>query len=133
MEMLSILNEMSLTIPSLISLDNIEDIIEICCKLSFQSPKHQMAIETTASQSCHQFLKFCLNSEPQIDSYVDEEIIPLLDLIINKLKFIQNADNIAILLKCVHYFLITIPDEWPLINDIIVDIVWLDFFLFNFD
>ena len=115
---------MSSTIPSLISLDNVEDIIEMCCKLSFHSAKHQMAIEATASQSCHQFLKYCLNSESQTESLVDEEVIPLLDLIINKLKLSQNDDNIAVLLKCVHYFFVTIPDDCPLINDIIVDIVW---------
>jgi hypothetical protein len=134
-DMLSLLTEMCCTLPSLISVDNIEDIIEICCKLTPHSTNHQMAIEMTASQSCHQFIKYCIsnndnssdtNSETDINTVVDEEIIPLLNIITQKLSLNYNSNNssIAVLLKCVNYILITIPNDSPVINETIVDNIW---------
>jgi hypothetical protein len=127
--MLSLLTEMCCTLPSLISVDNIEDIIEICCKLTPHSTNHQMAIEMTASQSCHQFIKYCISNSDtnsDINTVVDEEIIPLLNIITQKLSLNYNSNNssIAVLLKCVNYILITIPNDSPVINETIVDNIW---------
>lgn len=117
---------MSYSIPCLISVDNIEDIIEICCQLTAQSANHQLAIEATASQSCHQFLKYCISNESneQNSNCLDEEIIPLFILITNKLKTNENNNSISVLLKSIHYILITIPNDSPIINEVIVDIIW---------
>lgn len=129
-DMLSLITQLSCTLPSLISVDNIEDIIEMCCKQTPQSTNHQMAIEMTASQSCHQFIKYCISSEDtnedQINSIVNEEIIPLMNIITEKLSitYCNNNYSIAILLKCIQYMFITIPNNSHLINESIVDNIW---------
>lgn len=107
----------------------------MCCKLTPQSNNHQMVIEMTASQSCHQFVKYCIssddnnsdsNNETEINTIVDDEIIPLLNLITQKLSitYCSNNYSIAVLLKCVHYIFITIPNNSAVINETIVDNIW---------
>ena len=122
LEMLSILSELSFSGSSLISLDTIEEIIEICCQLKALSVKHRQAIQTTAGQSCHHFVKHCLNDpSDQIDR---EEVVQLFHFLSRQLDKSQSPDAIGVLLKCVHYSLLTIPSDCQIINDKFHDIIW---------